>query len=220
MNHQHVVELQGITAGYGAERRVLEDCSLTLRAGDRVGLIGANGAGKSTLLEIMIGLHRPESGTIRAFGKACVLETDFVAVRRRVGLLFEDPDDQLFCITVAEDVAFGPFNLDWSRDRVQAAVRDTLAHLGLAGYEERVTWRLSRGEKRLVSLAAVLAMEPEVLLLDEPTAGLDDAHTARLIDVLNGMERTLLIVSHDQPFLRAVTNRTLRLEQGTLHEIW
>jgi cobalt/nickel transport system ATP-binding protein len=96
MNNDILFELQGITAGYGAERRVLENCSLTLRAGDRVALTGANGAGKSTLLEIMIGLHRPESGIIRAFGKVCVTEADFVEVRRRAGLLFEDPDDQLF----------------------------------------------------------------------------------------------------------------------------
>lgn len=125
MTARPLMECRRITTGYGPDRSVLKDCSFTLRAGDRIGLVGANGAGKSTLLEVLVGLHRPEGGIIWAFGRERRSEADFVEVRQRAGLLFEDPDDQLFCITVAEDCAFGPFNLGWPRERVGGAVRDT-----------------------------------------------------------------------------------------------
>ena len=138
-------------------------------------LLGPNGCGKTTLLHLIVGLLRPSAGQIEAFGRQRMAEADFHEVRRRVGLLFQDADDQLFCPTVAEDVAFGPLNLGKSRDEVRRIVAGTLDSLGLAGYEHRVTYRLSGGEKRLVALATVLAMQPEVLLLDEPSGGLDDA---------------------------------------------
>lgn len=209
-------ELTGVYANRGEAREVLRNVSLTLREGERVGLTGANGAGKSTLLELMIGLLQPTAGEVWAFGASRRAEPDFIEVRRRAGLLFEDPDDQLFHITVAEEVAFGPFNLGWSRDRVRAVAGATLERLGLAGYEERITFRLSHGEKRLVCLASILAMDPQVLLLDEPTAGLDEEHIARLVAALKESGKTLLCVSHDRPFLDAVTDQIWRLQGGQL----
>ncbi len=135
-------------------------------------------------------------------------------MRRRAGLLFQDTDDQLFCPTVAEDVAFGPLNLGKPRAEAWRIVAEMLDRVGLAGFERRITYRLSGGERRLVALASVLAMQPDLLLLDEPTAGLDEAATARLVDVLSGLSQAMLVVSHDRPFREAVTERTLLLCEG------
>ncbi len=211
-----VIELRGIDFAYDHGPPVLRGVDLTLAAGDRIGLVGANGSGKTTLLHIVMGLLRPTSGAVRAFGRERRIEEDFHEVRERVGFVFQDPDDQLFCPTVAEDVAFGPFNLGWRRERVEAAVADTLAMLGLESFRDRVTHRLSFGEKKLVSLACVLAMQPEALLLDEPSAGLDTDVAARLIDILSANARTLLVVSHDDAFLEQVTKGRRRLREGRL----
>ena len=130
-----------------------------------MGLTGPNGSGKSTLLKLIVGLVRATAGRVEVFGRFRTCERDFHEVRGRVGLLFQDSDDQLFCPTVAEDVAFGPLNLGQSRDAARRIVTETLDALGLADYQDRITYQLSGGEKRLVALAAVLAMQPEVLLL-------------------------------------------------------
>ena len=143
-------------------------------------------------------------------------EKDFVEVRRRAGLLFQYPEDQLFCPTVIEDVAFGPLNLGKSREEATRIAADTLDRLGLPGYEDRITYRLSGGEERLVSLAAVLAMQPDVLLLDEPTNGLDEEHTDRLLAILDDLPQAALVVSHDSDLLRAMTSSQLRLVDGTI----
>jgi len=211
-----LIKLEEVDFSYGPERPVLVGCSLSLEPGQRVGLIGANGSGKSTLLRLIVGLIRPSAGRIEAFGKPRTREADFHEVRRRAGLLFQDADDQLFCPTVAEDVAFGPLNLGKPRDEVRRIVARTLQGLGLAGYEDRITYKLSGGEKRLVCLATVLAMEPDVLLLDEPAAGLDEQVEARVVEILAGLPQAMLIVSHDRRFLERVATGTLRLAGGRL----
>ncbi len=177
-------------------------------------LLGPNGCGKTTLLHLIVGLLRPSGGQIEAFGRRRAAEADFYEVRRRVGLLFQDADDQLFCPTVAEDVAFGPLNLGKPRDEVRRIVAGTLDSLGLAGYEHRVTYRLSGGEKRLVALATVLAMQPDVLLLDEPSGGLDDASVERLIGMLARLPQAMIVVSHDRAFWEAVTTSAAELREG------
>ncbi len=152
------------------------------------------------------------------FGKTRAGERDFHEVRGRAGLLFQDADDQLFCPTVAEDVAFGPLNLGKPRHEVRHIVARTLDALGLAGYEDRITYKLSGGEKRLVALAGVLAMDPEVMLLDEPTSGLDDEATERVVEIILGLPQAMLIVSHDRAVLRRVATRSLRLVDGHLEK--
>jgi len=209
-----LIELRDVVFRYDPERPVLDGLNLSLRRGDRVGLSGSNGSGKTTLLHIVMGLLRPESGRVIAFGRERRNEQDFQDVRTRIGLVFQDPEDQLFCPTVAEDVAFGPFNLGWGREEVEQAVRDTLAELGLEGFEERVTHHLSFGEKRLVSLATVLAMRPRALLLDEPTSGLDRDVRERIVAVLNGRDLPMLVVSHDDNFLARVASSRLVLRRG------
>lgn len=212
-----LVKLERVTFRYG-ERTVLDQCDLAISPAERIGLVGANGSGKTTLLGLIVGLRRPALGRVIVFGKPREREADFRAVRGRVGLLFQDSDDQLFCPTVAEDVAFGPFNLGKSRREVEEIVARTLAELGLEGYAHRVTYKLSGGEKRLVALATVLAMEPEVLLLDEPTAGLDETAAERVTGILAGLPHAMLIVSHDHPFLARIAGRTLCLRHGRLQE--
>lgn len=214
-----LLELRDVSFCYGSGRPVLRGCSLRVGEGERVGLTGANGSGKTTLLHLAVGLLHPASGEVVAFGKPRRREADFHEVRRRAGLLFQDTDDQLFCPTVAEDVAFGPLNLGRSRAEARRIVAETLERVGLPGFERRITYHLSGGERRLVALASVLAMQPDVLLLDEPTAGLDEAATARLIGVLQRLNQAMLVVSHDRGFRDEVTECSLLLREGGIADI-
>lgn len=210
-----LLQLEGIAFGHG-ERRVFSDVNLSLHAGDRLALVGGNGAGKSTLLELIVGLHRPSAGSVRAFGQECASEAEFRALRAKVGLLFQDSDDQLFCPTVLEDVAFGPLNLGHSEADARAIAERTLTSLGLAGFGERITHRLSGGEKRLVALATVLAMSPQVLLLDEPTNGLDEAAERRLIAHLQQLDQSMILVTHDRRLIEQLATRAAIMQDGTL----
>lgn len=211
-----LIELTDLHFGYPGHDPVLKGASLSLAEGERLAISGHNGAGKSTLLRIVVGLLRPERGKVNAFGVDCLTEADFRMVRRRAGFVFQDPDDQLFCPTVAEDIAFGPLNLGKSRDEAIETVDTVLQKLDLTFLKDRVTYKLSGGEKRLVSLATVLAMEPDVLLLDEPTNALDEKNEARLIEILRSLPQAMIIVSHDVDFRERLGTRTQRLEDGIL----
>ncbi|KPK75435.1 MAG: hypothetical protein AMJ79_11200 [Phycisphaerae bacterium SM23_30] len=211
-----LISLKNIRFFYDSDRIVLNDLNFELTRDQCVHLDGANGSGKTTVLHLMVGLLRPVRGEVTVLGQLRRSEADFRSVRRRVGLVFQDADDQLFCPTVQEDVAFGPLNLGKSRPEMQEVVARTLASLGLAGYEERITYKLSGGEKRLISLACVLAMQPQVLLLDEPTAGLDVDITQRIIKILNDLSLPMVIVSHDRDFIKALANRKVNLRNGKI----
>ena len=211
-----LIRFHEVDFAYAPDRPVLSRCSFRLRGGDRLALVGPNGSGKTTLLHLIVGLLRPGSGRVEAFGRERDREADFHEVRRRAGLLFQETDDQLFCPTVVEDVAFGPLNLGKPREEARQIVARTLQSVGLDGYQQRITYRLSAGEKRLVALAAVLAMQPEVLLLDEPTGGLDEQSTRRLIDLLAKLPQAMMIVSHDREFLRETTTSMLEFRGGRL----
>ncbi len=201
-----------ITFAYpGATRPVFQDFSFQLGPADHLGLIGPNGCGKTTLLHLIMGLLRPQSGRIVVFGREAKTDKDFIQVRQQVGLLFQNADDQLFCPTVLEDVAFGPLNQGKSPAEATEIAIATLAQLGLTGFEERVTYKLSGGEKRLVSLATVLAMQPRVLLLDEPTTGLDEATKHRLIHILQELPIPFVIVSHEHDFLHHTVHNCCHL---------
>jgi cobalt/nickel transport system ATP-binding protein len=214
--HNTLINLSGIAFGYDAERPVFDGLDLRLREGERMGLAGPNGSGKTTLLHIIVGLLRPRSGRVEVFGTERTDETAFAPVREKVGLLFQNPEDQLFCPTVAEDVAFGPLNLGKTHAEATGAVRRTLEALGLGGFEDRITHHLSEGEKKLVALATVLAMEPDVLLLDEPTAGLDEATKKRVVEIIAGLDKSLIIVSHDAALLETACTSRLALRDGRI----
>ena len=211
-----VLNLSKIRYGYPGGPLVLNDLDFHLHAGDRIGLVAPNGSGKTTLFHIIMGLLKPLSGSIEAFGATRKTESDFFEVRRRIGLLFQDADDQLFSPTVLEDVAFGPLNLGKTRDEAVAAARKTLDFLGLGEFEDRVTYKLSGGEKRLVSLATVLAMEPEVLLLDEPSTGLDSRTKDALIEILNTLDHSFVLISHEFDFLSQTARQIYTMQSGRI----
>ena len=212
-----MIHLRDVTFGYTPGRPVLNRLNFQLDAGEKVGLIGPNGSGKTTLFHLVVGLLTPSEGAIEIFGKVRREEPDFWEVRERVGLLFQDADDQLFCPTVAEDVAFGPLNLGKGHEETAEIVRATLETLGLQGFEDRVTYHLSGGEKRLVSFATVLAMSPDILLLDEPTSGLHEDTTERIVSILTDHVPSYVIISHDRRFLERTTQKIHRLSDGRIH---
>jgi cobalt/nickel transport system ATP-binding protein len=199
---------------YDETRPLLSGADFSLARGDRVVLSGGNGSGKTSFLRLLVGLARPIAGTIVAFGHERRQESDFFEVRRRAGLVFQDPDDQLFCPTVLEDVAFGPLNLGVGHDRAIRCAEETLRQLGIAQLAERPTYQLSGGEERMVSIGTVLAMDPDVLLLDEPLAGLDDDAQRCVLETLSGLAQSMIIVSHERTLLDALATRIVRLSDG------
>jgi cobalt/nickel transport system ATP-binding protein len=214
-----LIRLQGIHFSYPERPPVLNGADFDFHKGERIGLIGSNGSGKTTFFQIIMGLLKPDSGGIEIFGKQRKEGKDFQEVRERIGILFQDPDDQLFSPTVAEDIAFGPLNLGKTREEAMKIVHDTLNLLGIGGFEERITYRLSGGEKKLVSLATVLAMQPEILLLDEPVAGLDDYTKERLMNFMKTPALSYIIVSHDTDFLLETTNTLYKLQDGLIKRV-
>lgn len=211
-----IIQLEKVCFAYHGRNNVIDELDLTFRRGDRLGIIAPNGSGKTTLFHIIMGLLKPVSGKIEIFGKPVQKEKDFNSVRRRIGLLFQDADDQLFSPTVLEDVAFGPLNMGKSKEEAISISRRVLDFLDLSGFEERVTFKLSGGEKKFVSLAAVLAMEPEVLLLDEPTAGLDGHARAKLVEVLSGLDLSYIVISHEYDFITSVSEHIYTIENGKI----
>ena len=213
---QPIIELKGICYAYPGSPPVLDDLDFTLCRKDKIGLVAPNGSGKTTLFHVIMGLLRPSSGSIEIFGKPVLKEKEFRDVRRRIGLLFQDADDQLFSPTVIEDVAFGPLNLGKSSREAIDISRKTLAFLGMSEFENRITFKLSGGEKRMISLATILAMEPEVLLLDEPTTGLDNATRETLAKVLEALDMSLILISHNADFLETTTEMIYSMENGRI----
>lgn len=208
-----LIALEQITFSYpGSPAPVLEDFNFQLFPGQKLGIIGPNGSGKTTLLHLIMGLLRPQRGRVVIFGEERRREKDFVPVRRQIGLLFQNADDQLFCPTVLEDVAFGPLNQGKTVAEAKAIAYETLSRLGIPDFAERLTYKLSGGEKKLVSLATVLAMQPQVLLLDEPTNGLDEATQQRIIAILRDMNLPYIIVSHEKDFLRHTVHQCCQVD--------
>ena len=208
--------VQGLSYTYPDGTPALRGVDAHIEPGQAVAVVGANGAGKSTLLQMLIGLLLPDTGFVQV-GPLAVSQATLVAVRQRVGYVFQDADDQLFMSTVQDDVAFGPRNLGWPADLIEQRVQAALAQVGAQHLAARPPWRLSGGEKRAVAIAGVLAMQPEVLVLDEPSAGLDPAARRRLIGVLNGCTQTRVIATHDLDLVLDTCSRVLVLHEGRLH---
>ena len=209
-----IINLTDITFSYSGGHKVLDNLNLKFSRNEKTGLIGPNGSGKTTLFHIIMGLLKPLSGKIEIFGKTAKKEKDFISVRRKIGLLFQDADNQLFSPTVLEDVAFGPLNFGKSRDEAIDIARKTLDFLGLAGFDDRLSYKLSGGEKKLVSLATVLAMEPEILLLDEPTTGLDKKTKTTIKKVLSELDLSYIIISHEFDLLSEITDSIYTMDNG------
>ena len=214
--HPHIFEIQDISFTYPGGKTVLENFSFQLRHGQKAGLVGHNGSGKTTLLHLLMGLLTPDSGSIRILGKKMESEKDFKKIRPKLGFVFQNADDQLFSPTVLEDVAFGPLNLGKTPREAKEIAMQTLESLELKGFEKRISYKLSGGEKKLVSIATVLAMNPEVLLLDEPTTGLDMDTREHIIKILNKLDKSFLIVSHEYDFLARTTLDFFGMKKGKI----
>jgi cobalt/nickel transport system ATP-binding protein len=208
--------VRGLTYTYPGGAPALEAVSFEVAAGENIALVGPNGAGKTTLFLCLGGVLRVAPGTISVLG---LDPADPVQRRRlptRVGLVFQNSDDQLFQATVLDDVAFGPLNLGLGPEEVRCRVGEELERVGLRGFEPRVPFHLSGGEKRRVALAGVLAMRPEVLLLDEPSMYLDPRGRRELIGLIRGLPGTKMIASHDLEFILQTCGRVLLLDRGRL----
>jgi cobalt/nickel transport system ATP-binding protein len=208
----HVIQIDALCFSYPDGQRALDGLSLAVREGEKVGLIGANGAGKSTLLLHLNGIL-PSKGCINVLGMK-VEKANLKAIRQSVGLVFQNPDDQLFCPTVGDDVAFGPRQLRLPEAEVAARVRDSLAAVGLRGFEARSAFHMSFGEKKRVAIATVLSMNPKVLALDEPTSNLDPRSRKELIRLLRRLGGTQIIASHDLDLVRTLCDRAVLLSKG------
>ncbi|MEM9034477.1 MAG: ABC transporter ATP-binding protein [Actinomycetota bacterium] len=207
------LQVEDLSFSYPDGNRVLEGLSVSAAAGDRIALLGPNGAGKTTLLLHLNGILELQSGSIAVDGLP-VDTHNLAEIRRRVGMVFQDADDQLFMPSVREDVAFGPANLGLDADARAERTDAALEAVGASSLADRVPHHLSGGEKRRVALATVLAMEPSVLVLDEPTAGLDPAGRRELIDLLASLPQTQLVVTHDLPFALELCPRSIVVDGG------
>ena len=213
-----MIVVRGLSYRYPDGHDALLDVSFTLAPGERVALIGPNGAGKSTLLLHLNGLlpDRPPSTPAVTVDGLPVTEPNLREIRRRIGLLFQDPDDQLFCPTVWEDVAFGPRQLGLREPALSRLVAESLAQVGLAGFEERLPHHLSRGEKRRACLAGLLACDARALVLDEPTSDLDPRGRRELMALLARLPVAQLIATHDLEFVVEICPRTIVLDGGRI----
>jgi cobalt/nickel transport system ATP-binding protein len=214
MSH-HIVEARELSYSYTDGHQALHDVSFKIHHGESVAIIGGNGAGKSTLLLHLNGVLTPTSGEVR-IGDFPITRANLADVRRTVGMVFQNPDDQLFMPTVFDDVAFGPLNMGLPETEIEERVMQALATVGSSHLANRPPYRLSGGEKRAVAIAGVLAMSPSILVMDEPSDGLDPAARRRLINLLKGFSHTKIIATHDLDLVLDLCSRVLVMSQGTL----
>ena len=212
MSH-HYIDFKNVRYSYPNGHEALKGVSFRVTHGEKVALLGLNGAGKSTLLLTTNGLLLPSSGEVNVGGIPVTKKTA-PGVRRSVGMLFQNADDQLFMPTVEEDVAFGPLNMGLPADEVRRRVREAMDRTGVSGLGERTPFQLSGGQKKCVALATVLSMEPDILVMDEPTAELDLLARRRVADVVKGFMHTCIIATHDLDLARELCPRAVLIEDG------
>ena len=214
MSH-HIIEIKNLEYAYPDGTKALRGISFQITHGESVAVVGANGAGKSTLLMHLPGVLLPTKGEVR-IGDFPVTKQTIPMIRRSVGMVFQNPDDQLFMPTVYDDVAFGPINLGLPVPEVEKKVAEALQTVGAGHLKEKAPYKLSGGEKRAVSIACVLAMSPDILVLDEPGAGLDPKARRRLIDLLKGFLHTKIISTHDLDMAFELCERIIVLGEGKI----
>jgi cobalt/nickel transport system ATP-binding protein len=214
MSH-HRIAARSLGFSYPDGTKALDSVTFEVTHGESVAVVGANGAGKSTLIMLLNGVLLPSSGEV-VVGDMPVAEKTLAHIRRTVGTVFQDPDDQLFMPTVFDDVAFGPLNLGMPEEACRARVQDCLMQVGAWHLRDRPPHHLSGGEKRRVAIAAVLAMSPGILLLDEPSSGLDPRSRRQIADLLKGFSHSKIIVSHDLDMVLDLCPRTIILHEGRI----
>ncbi|MCL4114579.1 UNVERIFIED_CONTAM: hypothetical protein GTU68_054792 [Idotea baltica] len=216
----NAVHVDGLSYRWPNGEHALQDLSFSVRTGEAVGLVGPSGAGKSTLLRHLNGLlpeKLPTSKALVTINQQPVTNSNASAIRQIVGLLFQEPDDQLFCSQVAEDVAFGPLNLGLSHDEVRQRVKESLTAVGLLQLANRSPMQLSLGERKRVCLAGLLACRPNVLALDEPASSLDPRSRRQLLAILKTFDGTIIVASHDLDFVSRLCGRVIVLDSGKIH---
>jgi len=212
---KNAIELQGLRYRYGDGTLALDDVTLLLRHEERTAMLGPNGAGKSTLLGHLNGITRAQEGSV-FIEDELVTGANLAEVRRKVGLVFQDPDDMLFMTSVRDDVAFGPLNGGVSGAELSARVDAALAAVGVAELADKPGGHLSFGQKKRAAMAAVLAMEPAILVLDEPTSNLDPRARRRMIDLIKGLDITFFVATHDLDFAWELCERSVILDAGRI----
>jgi len=209
------IEINGLFYVYPDGQSGLTGISLTVYCGESVALIGPNGAGKSTLLLHLNGILRGNGAAVTVLGLP-VEDKHIREIRKKVGMVFQDPEDQLFSLNVFEDVAFGPVNMGYPQEEVERRVRQALQKVGMQGYEKRSSHHLSIGEKKRVAIATVLSLDPEILALDEPTGSLDPRGKWALIELLRSLPVTKIIASHDLDLVACLCDRVVILDEGKI----
>ena len=207
------IELKQVDFAYDKNVQILKQVTMQIEAGESVGLIGANGMGKSTLLKLLVGLNENYAGDIRVEGIP-VLNQNLSAIREKTGYVFQDSENQLFMSTVSEDVAFGPRNYGLPEPEVEKRVKDALKRMQIEHLAEKHIYKLSGGEKKMAAIATILSMQPEVILMDEPTIALDPKNRRNLIRILNELPQTKLIASHDLDMIYDTCDRVILMDQG------
>lgn len=210
-----MIKVKDLSIQYPDGRLAIKDLSCEISAGERVAILGANGAGKSSLLLALVGLAPASDGRLEIASTELTPKT-VKTVRRQCGLLFQNPDDQMFSVKVWDDIAFGPQNLGWSKTVIADKVETVMELLGITHLAEYPPHKLSGGEKRKVALAGILVMEPKIILFDEPTAFLDPRSQRELVEIIIGLQHTCLIATHDLAFAQKVCARAVLLNEGEL----
>ncbi|MDP9799714.1 cobalt/nickel transport system ATP-binding protein [Catenuloplanes nepalensis] len=217
MSEAPSLDVRDVSFAYPDGHRALDGVTLRVARGERVALLGPNGAGKTTLVLHLNGILGGGSGTVTVAGLTVSRDrTTLTEIRRRVGVVFQDPDDQLFLPTVAEDVAFGPANLGLRGAELEQRVDEALDAVGMREHRDRIPHHLSFGQRRRVAVATVLAMRPEILVLDEPSSNLDPASRRELAEILRGLPVTVLMVTHDLPYALELCDRAVILDAGRI----
>ncbi|PKM78229.1 MAG: cobalt ABC transporter ATP-binding protein [Firmicutes bacterium HGW-Firmicutes-15] len=214
MSH-HKVEVKNLHYTYPDGHKAVNDLSFQIHHGESVGIIGANGAGKSTLLLLLMGVLFPSQGEV-CVGDVHVTKKTLPNIRQRMGMVFQDPDDQLFMTTVYDDVAFGPRNYKLDEKEVEQRVLQALEMVGILHLKDRAPFKLSGGEKRSAAIASVLSMHPDILIMDEPTAALDPKSRRRVMRLLKSFEHTKIITSHDLDMVFELCDRTIVINKGEI----
>jgi len=212
MSH-HITEAKDLIYSYPDGHQAVNGISFRIHHGESVGVIGANGAGKSTLLMLLTGILWPAKGEV-VIGEVKLDKDTLSMIRQRLGMVFQNPDDQLFMTTVHDDVAFGPRNLRIDESQVEQKVVSALEQVGILHLKDRAPFHLSAGEKRAAAIASVLSMSPDILILDEPTASLDPQSRRRLMTILRGFEHTKIITSHDLDMVLDICQRVIVIKDG------
>ena len=215
MSGAPALDVRGLLFAYPDGTQALFGIDLTIGTGERVAVLGPNGAGKTTLVLHLNGIHLPQQGSVDV-GGISVSKANLKEIRRRVGIVFQDPDDQLFMPTVRQDVAFGPANIGLTGDELEERVSSALEAVGMEEFVDRAPHHLSFGQRRRVAVATVLAMRPEILVLDEPSSNLDPAGRRELADILRSLDITMLMVTHDLPYALELCPRALVMNHGSI----